>query len=97
VSKEVYEVKAKDLLDLIDAARAAEHSGTLTRCPGGRVILSGYMCIICGNDPSIRFNMEGEEVYQRTPGQITYGRCKEPSQRTIDNEDLAQMSPLYRE
>lgn len=46
-------VSTEDLLFLTDMAAVAEASGMTQRCKGGRVILSGYMCIHCGADPSV--------------------------------------------
>lgn len=45
-------VHPEDLSDLKDMAAVASFSGFAGRCPGGRIIAKGYICIHCGGDPS---------------------------------------------
>ena len=40
--------------NLLDMASVASATGMLSVCPGQRPILSGYTCIHCGRDTSIK-------------------------------------------
>jgi hypothetical protein len=92
-----YKVRPDDLLDLIDAADAAQASAILKRCPGGRLIRDGYMCGICGKDPSARYDSKGNEVYGRTPGEKQFGRCGAPAKRVLAKDDLTRLYPTHIE
>lgn len=42
----------EDFVRLQDRSRALANTGMAGACPGGRVLLSGYICCVCGEDPT---------------------------------------------
>lgn len=45
--------------DLLDLARVADFTSGIVRCPGGRLISSGYVCVHCGQDPTTIYEEKG--------------------------------------
>lgn len=88
-----YKVPPDELLDLIDAAAVGEFHAVTKRCPGGRLIADGYVCIHCGHDPSILYDEKGQEVYRREPGQKTYRKCGAPARKVLATENLIDLIP----
>jgi hypothetical protein len=39
-----------DISDLRDALNCLSFINMVTRCPGGRIIVAGYLCLHCGAD-----------------------------------------------
>lgn len=78
-----YKIAPEDLLDMSDLASIANSYASVTRCPGGRYIQDGYMCLHCGSDTSKLFDEKGEEVFQREPGVRYVRRCGESVKKML--------------
>jgi hypothetical protein len=93
-----YKLRPAELLDLIDGLAAADASNILDRCPGGRLIRSGYLCNHCGEDPSAVYNEQGERAeYPRVKGRKYHRKCGASAAKIIATEDLTRFIPTLVE
>jgi len=84
--KKTYEIDADDLLDLLDLATCASFTNRQVRCPGGRIIVDGYICIHCRADPGDKFDDDGKKVFREQSGQRVYRRCNATRKRLLETD-----------